>query len=42
MIHSDFKWILLGMALVWAASVAMFVGESAASSKPAVEPRARP
>ncbi|MBR0714025.1 hypothetical protein [Bradyrhizobium liaoningense] len=29
MIHSDFKWVLLGMALVWAASLAVFVRESA-------------
>ncbi|SFH80025.1 hypothetical protein SAMN04487925_101552 [Bradyrhizobium sp. cf659] len=42
MIHSDFKWVLLGMALVWAASVAMFVRESATSARAAVEPGARP
>ena len=24
MIDSDFKWVLLGMALVWAASLALF------------------
>ncbi|SFM56806.1 hypothetical protein SAMN05216573_102577 [Bradyrhizobium sp. Rc3b] len=29
MIHSDFKWLLLAMALVWAASIATFVRESA-------------
>lgn len=29
MIHSDFKWVLLAMALVWAASIASFVRESA-------------
>ena len=28
MIHSDFKWVLLGMALVWAASLAAYVRES--------------
>ena len=27
-IQSDFKWVLLGMALVWAASIASFVLES--------------
>ena len=42
MIHSDFKWVLLGMALVWAASVAMFIRESAVAPKAAVEPGARP
>lgn len=42
MIHSDFKWVLLGMALVWAASIAMFVRESDVSSRSAVEPGARP
>ncbi|MGY0571929.1 hypothetical protein ACTGJ9_013410 [Bradyrhizobium sp. RDM12] len=29
MIHSDFKWVLLGLALIWAASIATFVRESA-------------
>ncbi|MBB4429263.1 hypothetical protein GGD66_007865 [Bradyrhizobium sp. CIR48] len=29
MIHSDFKWVLLAMALVWAASIATLVRESA-------------
>lgn len=29
MIHSDFKWVLLAMALVWAVSIATFVRESA-------------
>lgn len=33
MIHSDFKWVLLGMALVWAASIAVFVRESATSAR---------
>lgn len=42
MIHSDFKWVLLGMALVWAASIAMFIRESAVVPKAAVEPSARP
>lgn len=42
MIHSDFKWVLLGMALVWAASIAMFVRESATSARAAVGPGARP
>jgi hypothetical protein len=41
-IHSDFKWVLLGFALVWAASIAMFVREPGVSSKPAVEPNAGP
>lgn len=41
MIYSDFKWVLLGMALVWAASIATFVRESVLS-KEAVEPGARP
>jgi hypothetical protein len=27
MINSDFKWVLLGMALVWAAGLALFVFE---------------
>lgn len=27
MIHSDFKWVLLGMALVWGASLAAYVRE---------------
>ncbi|MDE5466142.1 hypothetical protein GWG67_36895 [Bradyrhizobium sp. CSS354] len=30
-IDSDFKWVLLGMALVWAASLATFVWEGARS-----------
>ena len=42
MIRSDFKWVLLGMALVWAASVATFIGESTASWKTAAEPDAKP
>jgi hypothetical protein len=42
MIHSDFKWVLLGMALVWSASIATFVRESATSPRAAVEPAARP
>lgn len=42
MIHSEFKWILLGMALVWAGSIAMFVRESAVAPKAAVEPGSRP
>ena len=42
MIRSDFKWVLLGFALAWAASIAMFVHETAALSKAAVEPSARP
>jgi hypothetical protein len=29
MIDSDFKWVLLGMALTWAASIAAFVWEAA-------------
>lgn len=41
-IHSDFKWVLLGMALVWAASIAMFVREFTTSPKMAIEPRAKP
>jgi hypothetical protein len=28
MIHSDFKWVLLGMALVWVASLAAYVREA--------------
>jgi hypothetical protein len=28
MIHSDFKWVLLGMALVWAAGIAAYAAES--------------
>ena len=31
MIHSDFKWVLLAMALVWAASIAAFVREFVAA-----------
>ncbi|MGY8710519.1 hypothetical protein RAD16_32690 [Bradyrhizobium sp. 18BD] len=42
MIHSDFKWVLLGMALVWTASIATFVRESAGRSKAAVAESARP
>jgi hypothetical protein len=42
MIQSDFKWVLLGMALVWAASIATFVRESGLPSKAPVEPGARP
>jgi hypothetical protein len=41
-IHSDFKWVLLGMALVWAASIATFVREYVVSPKAAVERGARP
>jgi hypothetical protein len=41
MIHSDFKWVLLGMALVWAAGIATFVRESVLSPKAAVEAGAR-
>jgi len=37
MIHSDFKWVLLGMALVWGVSIVMFVREAVASPK-AAEP----
>lgn len=42
MIHSDFKWVLLGFALVWVASIAMFVRESAVSPKAVVDPGTRP
>ena len=42
MIHSDFKWVLLGMALVWAASIATFVREAAHSSAHGGEPDTRP
>jgi hypothetical protein len=28
MIHSDYKWVLLGMALVWVASLAAYVREA--------------
>ena len=38
MIDSDFKWGLLGMALVWATSIAMFIQESAARPNVAVAP----
>lgn len=38
MIDSDFKWVLLGMALVWATSIAMFIQESAARPKAAIAP----
>ncbi|WP_018322439.1 hypothetical protein [Bradyrhizobium sp. WSM2793] len=37
MIHSDFKWVLLGMALVWAASILMFIREAAERPNAAVE-----
>jgi len=33
MIQSDFKWVLLGMALVWGTSIATFVRESALASR---------
>lgn len=36
MIDSDFKWVLLGMALFWATRIAMAVGESAELPKAAV------
>ena len=32
MIHSDFRWVLLGMAFVWAASLALHARELARSS----------
>jgi hypothetical protein len=32
LINSDFKWVLLGMALVWASSLLMFVLESTRSA----------
>ena len=32
MINSDFKWVLLGMALVWAASIAAFALETLRST----------
>lgn len=38
MIHSDFKWVLFGVALVWAASIASLIYESVFS----VEGRGRP
>jgi hypothetical protein len=28
MINSDFKWVLLGFALIWAASIAAFAAEA--------------
>lgn len=31
MIESDFKWVLLGFALVWAVSLVTFVWEAARS-----------
>ncbi len=37
MIHSDFKWVLLGIALVWGVSIVMFVREAVVSPK-AAEP----
>jgi hypothetical protein len=40
MIHSDFKWVLLAMALVWCASIVTFVREFAVSGT-AVEPSDR-
>lgn len=40
MIHSDFKWVLLAMAL--AASIAMFVREFTTSPKMALKPREKP
>jgi hypothetical protein len=43
MIDSDFKWGLLAMALVWAASIASFLHESAVAPAEAVlKPRPRP
>lgn len=42
MIHSDFKWVLLRMALVWATSIAMFIRESAARPKAAIAPGTAP
>ena len=33
MIHSDFKWVLLGMALVWMASLAAYVREAISPMK---------
>jgi hypothetical protein len=41
-IHSDFKWLLLSMALVWAASIARFVRETMFSPKSAVKVDERP
>jgi hypothetical protein len=32
MINSDFRWVLLGMALLWACSLLLFVWEVARSS----------
>src|SRR5262249_4270798 len=32
MINSDYKWVLLGMALVWACSLLLFIRERALSS----------
>ena len=39
LINSDFKWVLFGMALLWAASVALFLLERAVSvpDNPAVQ-----
>ena len=37
MIHSDFKWVLLGIALVWGVSIVMSVREAVVSPK-AAEP----
>ena len=34
MINSDFKWVLLAMALVWAASLAVFWFESKGQERP--------
>jgi hypothetical protein len=33
MIDSDFKWVLLGMALLWASSLVLFVIEGKASTR---------
>ena len=41
-IDSDFKWVLLGMALVWATSIAICIRESAARPNVAVAPGAVP
>ncbi len=37
MIHSDFKWVLLGIAPVWGVSIVMFVREAVVPPK-AAEP----
>ncbi|MBB4263970.1 MULTISPECIES: hypothetical protein [unclassified Bradyrhizobium] len=42
MIHSDFKWVLLGMALVWAASIVMFIREAAERPNAAIAEGAAP